>query len=203
MVNSASSTYWAGSVYAKYSYSTSKPADVGRVHQTAWFAVHGQHAWGDTVMHFKNCPTNPGSGHAAGIQSKDLLFFPYGLVPNLSPCSANTSCITGIFSGSARMTGLTYLQFKRENSQMTKKAMFHFSHALLFFSFRNVELFEGQALPRCASSSSFSLEDRTMCSVALHPRWWKETFAKWKQVNQLNTSALIRLQGDCVTCRQD
>jgi len=89
-------------------------------------------------------------------------------------------CIRGFFSGSARMTGLTYLQFKGENSQMTKEAMFHFSHAFLFFSFRNVELFEGQGLLRCVGSSSLSLEDRTMCSVAFHPIGEKKTFCKVK-----------------------
>ncbi len=113
MPNLALSKCWAGSVGAKYSYSASKPADAGWV-CSAWYS----HA-------FKNCPTNPSSGHAAAIQGKGRPF-------SLMDCSqAITSCITGIYSGSSRVTGLTYLQFKRENSQMTKEAMFH-SHMLSY-----------------------------------------------------------------------
>ncbi len=180
MPNLALSKCWAGSVGAKYSYSASKPADAGWV-CSAWYS----HA-------FKNCPTNPSSGHAAAIQGK-------GRPLSLMNCSQTiTSCITGIYSGSSRVTGLTYLQFKRENSQMTKEAMFH-SHMLSYSFPLEIQLFEGQGLLRRVSSSSLLHEDRIMCSVALHPRWWKETLAKWKQVNQLNTSALIWLQGDGVT----
>lgn len=205
LLNSAFlSNCWAGSVSGKHDYSAARPADARWVHQTAWFAVHREHAWGDTAMHLKTVPVTLAVGMQQVFRVR-VGHFPLWISPkhSESPLCQHHPCIRGLFSGSARMTGLTYLQFKRENSQLTKEAMFHFSHAFLFFSFRNVELFEGQGLLRCVGSSSLSLKDRTMCSVALHPIGEKKTFAKWKQVNQLNTSALIRLQGDGVTCKTD
>lgn len=177
---------WAGSVSGKHSYRCWLSSS-NRMVCSAW------RAWGDADMHLKTVPLTL----AVGVQQifrVRVCNFPSWICPKpKSLLCQHIPCIRRLFSGSARMTGLTYLQFKRENSQMTKEAMFHFSHAFLFFSFRNVELFEGQGLLRCVGSSSLSLEDRTMCSVAFHPIGEKKTFAKWKQVNQLNTSALIQL----------
>lgn len=128
-INSAFlSKSWAGSVSGKHSYRR-------RLSSSNCMVCSAWRAWGDTAMHLKTVPLTL----AVGVQQIFRVrvgHFPSWIGPKpKSLLCQHIPCIRGLFSGSARMTGLTYLQFERENSQMTKEAMFHFSLHMLSYSF--------------------------------------------------------------------